>query len=141
MHASIHAAGRTIVPTLRYRDVSAAIDWLCNAFWFARRLVVPGPKETIMHSELALGNAVVMVSSPKPEYGRVSQQNLTGHSHGLCVFVEDPDAHYQNAKSAGAEIVQDLKDEDYGSRGYMARDPEGHQWYFATYRPGAHWDS
>ena len=42
-------------------------------------------------------------------------------------------------KAAGAEILQELKDEHYGSRGYMARDPEGNEWYFGTYRPGGHW--
>ena len=45
----------------------------------------------------------------------------------------------RKAKAAGAVIVRDLRDEDFGSRGYMAKDPEGHIWYFGTYRPGAHW--
>jgi uncharacterized glyoxalase superfamily protein PhnB len=35
--------------------------------------------------------------------------------------------------------MRELRDEDYGSRGYMAKDLEGHVWYFGTYRPGAHW--
>ena len=54
----------------------------------------------------------------------------------ISVGVDDPDAHYARARVAGAEILQELKDEDYGSRGYLARDPEGNQWYFRTYRPG-----
>ena len=32
----------TIVPTLRYRDVAAAIEWLCNAFGFAVHHTVSG---------------------------------------------------------------------------------------------------
>jgi uncharacterized glyoxalase superfamily protein PhnB len=56
-----------------------------------------------------------------------------------CVRIDESDAHYVRAKAAGAQIIQELRDEDYGSRGYMAQDPEGHQWYFGTYRPGAHW--
>ena len=54
--------------------------------------------------------------------------------------IDDPDSHYQTAKAAGAEIVQEVKDEDFGSRGYMAKDPEGHLWYFGTYRPGEYWE-
>jgi uncharacterized glyoxalase superfamily protein PhnB len=49
--------------------------------------------------------------------------------------VDDPDAHHDRAKAAGAEIVQQLTDQDYGSREYAAVDPEGHVWSFGTYDP------
>ena len=80
-----------------------------------------------------------MVGSARTDRGLVSPRSLPGANQGLCVQVDDPDAHFARAKAAGAVILQELKDEDYGSRGYMAKDPEGHQWYFGTYRPGAHW--
>ena len=35
---------------------------------------------------------------------------------------------------AGAEVVRGLKDEDYGSRGFTVRDPEGDLSSFGTYR-------
>ena len=38
-------------------------------------------------------------------------------------------------KAAGAEIVLDIKTQDYGGRDYTARDPEGHVWTFGTYDP------
>jgi uncharacterized glyoxalase superfamily protein PhnB len=130
-----------VYPSLTYDNAPVAIDWLCRAFGFTRRLVVPGPDERIEHSELTLGSAVIMVSSPKPESRRVSPRQLDGISQALSIRIDDPDAHHLHAKAAGAEIIQGLKDEDYGSRGYMARDPEGHVWYFGTYRPGAYWDN
>jgi uncharacterized glyoxalase superfamily protein PhnB len=49
--------------------------------------------------------------------------------------VDDPDAHYERARAAGAEIVRELIDEEFGSRGYTARDPEGNLWSVGTYRP------
>ena len=128
-----------VYPSLTYDDARAAIDWLRNAFGFTPRLVVPGPDRRIEHSELTLGEAVIMVSSPKPEMGRVSQKGLPGVSQALSIRIDDPDTHCRQAKAAGAAIIRDLRDEEYGSRGYMARDPEGHVWYFGTYRPGAHW--
>jgi uncharacterized glyoxalase superfamily protein PhnB len=129
-----------IYPGLTYDNASAAIEWLCRAFGFNRRLVVPGPNERIEHSELTLGSAVIMVSSPKPEFGRVSPRSLPGVSQALAVRIDDPDVHYRKAKAAGAVIMQDLRDEEYGSRGYMAKDLEGRIWYFGTYRPGAYWN-
>jgi len=129
-----------IYPALTYDDASAAVDWLCRAFGFTRRLVVPGPGGTVRHAELSLGPGVIMVSSPRPESGRVGPQSLSAVHQTLSVQVDDPDQHFARAKEAGAVILQELADEDYGSRGYMAKDPEGHQWYFGTYRPGEHWE-
>lgn len=128
-----------IYPSLTYDDAPAAIDWLCDAFGFTRRLVVPGGNGTIVHSELSLGSGVIMVSSPKAGTGRVSPRSLSAVNQALSVFVDDPDAHFAQAKKAGAIILQDLKDEEHGARGYMVQDLEGHHWYFGNYRPGAYW--
>ena len=54
------------------------------------------------------------------------------------VVVDDPDAHHDRAVAAGANVVMPLTDQDYGSRDYAARDPEGNQWSFGTYQPVAH---
>lgn len=125
---------------LTYDDAAAAIDWLCGAFGFERRLVVPGDGRAIRHSELSLGpELVIFVSSPKPEGARVSPRGLSGRHAALCVWIPDPDAHCARARAAGARIVREPQDEHYGGRGYAAEDPEGHQWYFGTYRPGEHW--
>ena len=128
-----------IYPSLSYDEAPSAIEWLCRAFGFTKRLLVPGPDGTITHSELSLGSGVIMVSSAKPDAGRVSPRSLPAVNQGLCVRIDDPDAHFLQAKASGAVILQDLKNEEYGSRGYMAKDLEGHHWYFGTYRPGAFW--
>jgi uncharacterized glyoxalase superfamily protein PhnB len=130
-----------IYPSLTYDDAPAAIDWLCRAFGFTKRLVVPGTGTSILHSELSLGTGVIMVSSPQPERGHVSPRSLpAGVNQALSVYIEDPDAHLARAVAAGAEVIRELRSEEYGARGYMVKDPEGHQWYFGNYRPGAHWN-
>jgi uncharacterized glyoxalase superfamily protein PhnB len=53
----------------------------------------------------------------------------------IYVVVDDPDAHHDRARAAGAEIVRELTDQDYGSREYAARDPAGNVWSFGTYMP------
>ncbi len=126
--------------SLTYDDALAAIKFLGKAFGFTSRLIVPGPDGKIVHSELTLGNAVVMVSSPKSEMNRVGPKSLSGTSCAICMRIDDADSHYANSVAAGVEIVHELQDEDYGSRGYMAKDSEGHLWYFGTYRPGEHWE-
>jgi uncharacterized glyoxalase superfamily protein PhnB len=55
----------------------------------------------------------------------------------IYIVVQDSDAHYARAKAAGAEIIRELEDQDYGSRDYTARDLEGNIWSFGTYDPSA----
>jgi uncharacterized glyoxalase superfamily protein PhnB len=121
-----------IVPALRYRDGAAAVDWLARAFGFEKQMVVPGPEGSIAHAQLKLGPGVVMLGSARDETGT---NPWATEKQGVYVYVPDVDAHYKRAKAAGAEIVRDLANTDYGSREYSVRDPEGHLWSFGTYLP------
>ncbi len=57
-------AGKSpVIPTMRYRDAPAAIDWLCRVLGFARHLVVPGEDGTIAHAQLVLGCGMIMLGS------------------------------------------------------------------------------
>ena len=129
--------GGRIIPALRYRDAAAAIDWLCTVFGFARKMVVPGEGGKIAHAELTLDNGMIMLGDVETEYGRLVAAPAKGQpvTQGIYVVVDDVDAHYARAKSAGAEIVIDIKTQDYGGRDYTARDLEGHVWTFGTYDP------
>jgi uncharacterized glyoxalase superfamily protein PhnB len=120
----------TIFPSLRYRDAPRAIEFLVEAFGFERLQVHENPDGTIAHAELAYGDSAVMLGSDREDsYGSHVGQGW------MYVVVEDADAHHARAKAAGAEIVRELTDQDYGSRDYSARDFEGNLWSFGTYRP------
>ena len=110
----------TIIPGLRYQDAPAAIEWLCRAFGFEKHLVVPGENGTIAHAQLTFGNGMIMLGSPRDdEYGKLVKppRDLGGvGSQSPYVIVEDADVHYRRAVAAGAKIVIDIKDEDYGGR-------------------------
>ena len=136
------ASGRTssdslpnIFPCLYYRDASSAINWLAEAFGFVERLRVAGPGETIIHAEMTFGLGTIMLRTARPEVGLLSPRDLPGVNQVVSIYVEDPDKHHAQAKSAGAEITQELASEEH-ARGYTARDPEGNFWYFGTYQPG-----
>jgi uncharacterized glyoxalase superfamily protein PhnB len=126
----------TIFPALRYRDADAAIDWLGRAFGFREKAVYRGEDGAVQHAELTLGRGLVML-------GRYSEEGwLGGHAPdplagtvSLYLVVDDPDAHHDRAKAAGAQIVRELADQEYGSREYSTRDLEGNLWSFGTYQP------
>ncbi len=131
--------GSVIIPTMRYKDAPAAIEWLCNAFGFEKHLVVPGENETIAHAQLNFGSAMIMLGSENDdEYGKFvkTPKDLNGiNTQTPYILVEEIDDHYSRAIAAGARIVLDIKDEDYGGRGYSCQDPEGHIWNFGSYNP------
>ena len=128
-----------IIPTLRYKDAPTAMEWLCQAFGFEKHLVVSGEDGTITHAQLRFGNAMIMLGSVVDnDYGKLfrTPEDVHGfNTQAPYIFVEDVDEHYQRAIAAGAEIVLDIKDEDYGGRGYTCKDPEGHLWNFGSYDP------
>lgn len=139
--ASAYRTPSDIHPCLTYQNPLLAIDWLCQVLGFTRQLVVPGPGDQIVHSELSLGTGVVMVSSPKPEMGRLAPTAEGNNRCLLSLFVSEVDAHHHRAVAGGAKITSPLQDSDYGARGYGLEDPEGHQWYFSNYRPGEYWEN
>lgn len=132
----------TIIPCLRYRDARAAIDWLCKAFGFEKHAVYEGTDGGIDHAQLVFGNGMVMLSSARDDdFGRLlAQPDETAgrETQSPCVIVADPRTHYERAKAAGAEIVVDFAEQDYGGAGYGCRDLEGHYWWFGSYDP---WDT
>ena len=130
----------TIMPTLRYRDAPAAIDWLCNVFGFARHAVYANPDGSIGHAELTLGGGMIMLGSHKnDDYGKgfKAPAELGFETRSAYVVVGDADAVYVRSKAAGAVVVRPLQNTGYGSREFTVKDPEGHSWSVGTYDPWA----
>jgi len=113
----------TFYPSLRYPDADAAIAWLGDAFGFEPGHVYRDDAGRVVHAELWLDGAAVMLGQGEASGG------------GNYIAVDDLDSLYERAGTAGAELERDLADTDYGSREFAARDLAGHIWYFGTYRP------
>jgi uncharacterized glyoxalase superfamily protein PhnB len=130
----------TVIPGLRYRDALAAIDWLTRAFGFEKQAVYMGPNNTVAHAQLTFGNGMIMLGSV--DNGTPSSK-LMVHPDELdlretqspYLVVKDADAVYATAKAAGATMIFDIKDMDYGGRAFTCRDLEGHLWNIGTYNP------
>lgn len=121
----------TFYPTLSYADARAAIDWLTRAFGFALKSAYDAPDGTVIHAEMTFGDGMVMLGTHKNLPGWMQAVG----KQSIYVYVADPDAHCAQARAAGARIVNELRDTEYGSREYSACDPDGHFWHFGTYRP------
>jgi len=130
-----------ISSALYYEDPARAIEWLCKAFGFELRLKVEGEGGRIEHSELTYGEGVIMVAGEKPEkpeFGYIKPPGKAGgaNTQNLMVYVDDIDAHFAQARAAGATIDSEPKTHDYGDeywadRSYGAQDIGGHHWWFS----------
>jgi uncharacterized glyoxalase superfamily protein PhnB len=124
---------------VRYRDVAAAVEWLCTAFGFEKQTVVAGEDGAIDYAQLTCGRAMLMLApvrdTPLDRFMKQPDEIGGAATQSCYLVVGDADAHHARAKAAGAEIVLDLQDDDFGGRGYTCRDPEGHVWMFGTYDP------
>jgi uncharacterized glyoxalase superfamily protein PhnB len=120
---------QVITPYLLYEDVAGALEWLGRAFGFEETLRLTGPDGEVNHAEAWLGGGGIYLGDPGDDYK--NPRRLGQETVGVYVLVDDVGAHYERAKAAGAEILAEPEDQEYGDRRYTARDPEGHNWFFA----------
>ena len=121
-----------IYPVLSYKDAKAGLDFLKNVLGFESLAEHANEAGEIFHAELRYGDGIIMVSGnrqPDPA------NPWSEAKFGTYVVVDNVDAHYERAKAAGAEILMEPFDTDYGSRDYSVKDAEGHYWSFGTYQP------
>ena len=129
-----------VIPMVSYEDVAGAAAWLVEAFWFSERFRMVGPDGAVTHLELQVGEGVIMLSRPGPDYQSPRHHrevceaarrmaNVPWVIDGVHVHVDDVDAHCRRAKAAGATILREPEDQPYG-RLYNAEDLEGHRWMF-----------
>jgi len=124
-----------ITPSFAYKDANAAIEWLEKAFGFQTRMKIPGPGGVIVHAELEVQDSLIMLGPSQACHEHfVSPQETGGKvTQGTYIYVDDVDAHFENAKAAGAKILSEPEDMFYGDRKYEVFDLEGHLWTFTQH--------
>ncbi len=121
-----------IFPMLAYRDAPAALEFLTTAFGFEETMRMEGENGTIAHAELEMGGQRLMLATAWRDAGMAPPIELAGIASQLMVQVDDVDAHFRRALEAGATVIDQPADQEYGERTYRATDPEGHRWIFGS---------
>lgn len=129
----------SLTAAMRYRDVAAAVEWLCSRLGFALHSSVRDDDGVMVYAQVAFGNAMVMLApiqdTALDRYMRQPDE-IGGAETQSCYFhVADAAAHFAQAKAMGAEIILPLEPYDSGGQGYSCRDPEGHIWTFGDFDP------
>jgi uncharacterized glyoxalase superfamily protein PhnB len=136
-----HPAHQTVFTGLRYRDARAAIAWLERAFGAERHVCYDAPDGTVAHAQMRIARNLVMLGETREDDHPVrTPDQVGGVTAGVYVVLPNAaavDAMHARVVGAGARIIHDVHDTDYGSHDFAAYDCGGHPWTFGTYDPAS----
>ena len=121
-------------PYLCLNDAAAAIEFYKNVFGAVETIRMPMPDGKVAHAELKIGGAPIMLADEFPDMGFRGPHALGGSPVTLHLYVEDVDTVVEQATTAGAKVLSEVKDQFYGDRAGKIEDPFGHIWYIATHK-------
>jgi len=116
-----------VPPHITYRNVDDALIWLTKAFGFTEHYHYGERGGRIQCAQMHFGDVWIMLNG-----ARVPHKSGT-KLKAITIFVDDVDAHFERAKSAGAKIFEELHETEYGERQYGVEDIEGHHWLFSRH--------
>jgi PhnB protein len=120
----------TVTPQLSVDDAAAAIDWYKNAIGATEIFRGTGPDGKIMHAELRVGDSRFIVNDVMA--GQKGPQAYGGSPVSLWLYVDNSDALFNRAVSAGAKVQMPIADQFWGDRAGCIVDPAGYTWWIAT---------
>jgi uncharacterized glyoxalase superfamily protein PhnB len=128
-----HAANVRHWQTMAFRDAEAMMAWLA-AIGFTEHATYRDEADPslVTHAEwLWPGGGGIM-------FGSTTEGGLIDNAGSSAAYLvtDDPDTVFDRAVAAGATVVREMVDQDYGGRGGSVEDPEGNHWSFGSYQPG-----
>lgn len=123
----------SITPAIVVRNASEALEFYGNAFGAAVVSRFDGPGGSVMHAQIKIGNAMIMISDEFPDWGALGPKAIGGTPVTLCLYVDDCDAVFERAIAAGATSKMPPSDQFWGDRYGKLEDPFGHSWSVATH--------
>jgi PhnB protein len=120
------------IPYLIVNNAAAAIEFYTNAFSAVEFVRLADPSSKVMHSEIRIGDAQIMVADEFPDMGYRSPLSIGGSPVSILLYVEDVDRVFSSAIEAGGIVVMAVQDQFDGDRRGTLTDPFGHTWLVAT---------
>lgn len=123
----------SVSPYLIIDGAARALDFYKKAFGAVELSRHKGPHDKLGHAEVRIGDTVIMLADPHPDFDAHAPAHYGGSPISLHVYVEDVDAVARQAAAAGAKIKRPVADQFYGDRLGTLVDPFGHTWHISTH--------
>jgi uncharacterized glyoxalase superfamily protein PhnB len=130
---AVPAGFHTLTPHITVRDADKALEFYKRAFGAEVLNVARMPNGKVMHAAVQIGDSKLLLNEESPEYGALSPLSTGGTGVVLHIYLENVDAAFDRAVSAGAEVKMPLMDQFWGDRYGVVADPYGHKWSLATH--------
>jgi PhnB protein len=124
----------TVTPSIFVAGAAQAIDFYKKALDAEEVGRFPGPDGKIMHAEIRVGDSPIMLADEMPEQGGKGPTAYGGSPVSFFVYLENVDAAWKKALSAGGKQVMPLEDQFWGDRAGCFEDPFGHKWWLAQHQ-------
>ena len=121
----------SLIPELGYRDLRAAVGWLCNVFGFRERLRIGRHRVQLLVGQASVVAYALPAAEPLPVESAEPVTLPTAATFGLMVRVADIDAHYHFVEQRGAKILRPPESFPFGERQYTVEDTGGYRWTFS----------
>jgi PhnB protein len=122
-----------VVPHIYIDGADAAVRFYKDAFGAEELFRIARPDGGIIHAELSLYGATIMMGDPDDRL--YAEPRQVGRSTaGLHLFVDDNASAMRRAVEAGCELIQAPVDMFYGASSASVRDPFGHVWVLLTWK-------
>lgn len=121
-------AVQEVYPYLRVRSTSDAVAFYERAFGAKEIFRLTAPDGRVGHAQVKFGSATIMLGDENPERGVRGPLSLGGTSVAIHLHVANVDQAFDQAIGAGASVVMPPKDQFWGERLAIVRDPLGHEW-------------
>jgi PhnB protein len=122
-----------LIPVIAVRDGKGAIEFYKQAFDARERTRMEDPSGKIMHAEIEIGSALLMLADKCENYNYTPEEVDGKSPIALHLYVEDVDATVESAVAAGGTVVIPVADQFYGDRSGRVRDPFGHVWLISSH--------
>lgn len=123
----------SVTPYLVVDGGAAAIEFYKKVFGAVERLRMEGPGGKLGHTELLIGDSVIMMADEYPEMNARGPKSIGGSPVSLVLYVPDVDAVAKKAVDAGATLERPVETKFYGDRMGTIKDPFGHTWHISTH--------
>lgn len=123
----------TVTPYLTIKGAGDAIEFYKKAFGAEETVRMPGPGDSVMHAELRIGNAMLMLTEEFPDMGSIGPRSIGGTPVTIHLYVDDCDAWWKRAVDAGCEVIMPIDDMFWGDRYGQVADPFGHRWAISSH--------
>jgi uncharacterized glyoxalase superfamily protein PhnB len=115
----------TVTPYITVDDAGEVIEFLKKAFDAQETFAMRDEHGKVRHAEVKLGSSMLMLGSSRDQW--------KARPGNFYIYVEDVDAVYKKAVSAGGKSLSEPETQYYGDRHGAVTDSQGNTWWIATH--------